>query len=188
MPQLIYKNDHCTQIPSKYDRPCNLEETKTDSKPMQSSTLIEINFEPCQQIVIPHDQPTSFQIKIRMNMFKPLKLPSWIHPYPLGCYEYLPWFSGENQASTERHLEYFEDFIDRFQIVHEDVIMIFFSKSLIRDADIWFKNLRADSIGSWTEFTDTFLKHWGENKSLDLYLADFYALKREKDETLPIFN
>ena len=66
--------------------------------------------------------------------------------------------------------------------------MRLFSKSLIRDAAIWFKNLRADSIGSWTEFTDAFLKHWGENKSLDLYLADFYALKREENETFPIFN
>ena len=66
--------------------------------------------------------------------------------------------------------------------------MIFFSKSLIRDAVIWFNNLRSDSIDSWIEFTDAFLKHWGENKSLDLYLADFYALKREEDETLPIFN
>ena len=84
----------------------------------------------------------------------------------------LPWFSGENQASGERHLESFEDFIDRFQIVHEDVIMRFFSKSLIRDAAIWFKNLKAYSIGSWTEFTDAFLKHWGEIKSLDLYLVD----------------
>ena len=124
---LIYKNDLCIQIPSKSDRPCNLEETKTDSKPMQISALIAITFEPCQQIVIPHDWPTGFQIKIKMKMLKPLKLPSHIHPYPLDCYEYLPWFSGENQASTERHLEYFEDFIDCFQIIHEDVIMRFFS-------------------------------------------------------------
>ena len=36
VPQLIYKNDLCIQIPSKSDQPCNLEETKTDSKPMQS--------------------------------------------------------------------------------------------------------------------------------------------------------
>ena len=66
--------------------------------------------------------------------------------------------------------------------------MIIFSKSLIRDAAIWFKSLRADSIGSWIELTDAFLKHWGENKSLDLYLANLYALKREEDKTFPIFN
>ena len=154
LPQLIYKNDLCIQIPSKSDQPCNLEETKTDSKPMQSSTLVAITFEPCQQIVIPHDQPTNFQIKIRMKMFKPLKLPSRLHPYPLDCYEYLPWFSRENQASAERNLESFEDFIDRFHIVHEDVIMRFFSKSLIRDVAIWFKSLRVNSIGSRIEFSN----------------------------------
>ena len=121
-------------------------------------------------------------------MFKPLKQPSHLHPYPLDCYEYLPWFSGENRASTERHLEAFKVFIDRFQIVHEDVIMIFFSKSLVRDDAIWFRSLRAGSISSWIEFNDAFLKDWVENKSLDLYLADFYDLKREEDETLPIFN
>ena len=110
-------------------------------------------------------------------MFKPLKLPSRLHPYHLDCYEYLPWFSGENQAWAERRLESFEYFIEHFQIIHEDVIMRFFSKSLIRDAAIWFKSLRDDSIGSWIEFTDAFLKHWGENKSLDLYLADFYAFE-----------
>ena len=115
---------------------------------MKSSTFVAITFEPCQQIVIPHDRPTAFQIKIRMKMFKPIKLPSRLHPYPLDCYEYLPWFYGENKASTESNLECSEDFIDRFHIVHEDVIMRFFSKSLIRDAAIWFKSLRTDSIGS----------------------------------------
>ena len=47
-------------------------------------------------------------------MFKPLKVPSHLHPYSLDCYEYLPWFSGENQASVERHLESYEYFIDHF--------------------------------------------------------------------------
>ena len=85
-------------------------------------------------------------------------------------------------------MESFEDFVERFEIVHEDVIMIFFSKSLIRDVVAWFKGLRDDSIGSWIEFFNAFLKYWGEYKSLDLYLADFYALKREQDEALSIFN
>jgi len=121
-------------------------------------------------------------------MFRPLKLPHLLHHYPLDCYEYLPCFSGEDQVSAERHLESFEDFVERFEIVHEDVIMRFFSKSLIRDATAWFKGLRADSIGSWIEFSKAFLKYWGEYKSLDSYLADFYALEREQSETLPVFN
>ena len=60
--------------------------------------------------------------------------------------------------------------------------MRIFSKNLFRDAVAWFKSLRVDSISSWIELSSAFLKHWGEKKSLDLYLADFYALKREEDE------
>ena len=121
-------------------------------------------------------------------MFKPLRLPFLLHPYPLDCLEYLPRFSGENQVSAKRHLESFEDFVDQFQSVHDDVIMGFFSKYLIRDATAWFKGLRADSIGSWIDLSNVFLKHWGEKKSLDLYLSDFYALKRGEDQALSIFN
>ena len=66
--------------------------------------------------------------------------------------------------------------------------MIFFSKSLIRDAAAWFKGLKADSIDSWIELSNAFLKHWGENKYLDLYLVYFYALKRGEDEALFVFN
>jgi hypothetical protein len=36
--------------------------------------------------------------------------------------------------------------------------------------------------------SNTFLKHWDENKSLDFYLADFCALRREEDEVLYVFN
>jgi hypothetical protein len=48
--------------------------------------------------------------------------------------------------------------------------------------------LRVDSIGSWIELSNAFSKHWGENKSLDLYLADFYALRRGEEEVLSVFN
>jgi len=116
LPHLIHKNDQCIQIPCKLDQPCkfDLEEIKIDSKPCCISTPLAIISKLCQQLVIPEDQPTTFQIKIRTKMFKPLNLPSFLHPYPVDCYEYLPWFSGENQASAERHLESFLDFIDRF--------------------------------------------------------------------------
>ena len=60
---------------------------------------------------------------MQMKMFKPLQLPHLIHPYPDDCYEYLPLFSGENQASAERHVESFLDFVDHFSIAYEDVIM-----------------------------------------------------------------
>jgi hypothetical protein len=188
LPQPIHKDDHCISFSLESDQPCDLEKIEIVSNPIQISAPLVIISEPCHELVNSHDHPTAFQVKIRMKMFKPLKLPLLLHPYPDDGYEYLPWFSGENQASAERHVESFLDFVDRFQLAHEDVIMRFFSKSLIKDVAVWFKSLRADSIGSWTKFSNVFLKYWGKYKSLDSYLADFYALKREQDEALPVFN
>jgi hypothetical protein len=188
LPKPIHKDYHCISFPSESDQPCDLEKIEIVSDPVQISAPLAIISEPDQQLTISHDQPTAFQDKIRMKMFKPLQLPHLLHPYPDDCYEYLPLFSGENQASAERHVESFLDFVDRFSIAHEDVIMRMFSKSLIKDAATWFKGLRADSIGSWIEFSNAFLKYWGEYKSLDSYLADFYALKQEQDEALSVFN
>ena len=147
-----------------------------------------MNIGPSNQLVTPNDHPTTFLSKTIMKMFKPLRFPCHLNPYPLDCLKYLLWFSGENQVSAKRHLESFENFVDRFEIVHDDVIMRMFSKSLFRDDSIWFKGLRVDSISSWIELSNAFLKHWGENKSLDLYLTDFYALKREEYKALHVLN
>jgi hypothetical protein len=66
-------------------------------------------------------------------------------------------------------LEAFERFVDQFEIVHDDISMRLFSQSLFGDVDVWFRCLEAGSIGSWNELCHTFLKCWGENKSLDQY-------------------
>jgi len=129
--------------------------SKTDSKPSQ----ILVTIEPSNYLFTPHDHPTAFLSKIRMNMFKPLRLPCHLNPYPLDCLEYLPQFSEGNQFLAERHLESFENFVDQFKIVHDDVIIRLFSKSLFRDDVVWIKGLRADYIGSWTELSNDFSNH-----------------------------
>jgi hypothetical protein len=187
-PQPIHKDELCIEIPLEFDHPCNLEEVETDSNPSLISSPSVVTVEPCHQLVKPHIQPTSFQTRIRDKMFKPLRLPYHLHPYPLDFLEYLPRFSGEDHVTTERHLEAFENFVDQFEIVHDDVIMRLFSKYLFRDVVVWFKGLRADSIGSWIELCNAFLKCWGENKSLDQYLDDFNALRRGEEEALVVFN
>jgi hypothetical protein len=107
------------------------------------------------------------QTRIKKKIFKHLRLPSHLHPYPLNFFEYLPHFSGEYHITAEKHLGDFENFVNQFEIVHEDVTMRLFFKSLFGDADLWFKGLGADSISSWTELYYAFSKYWGENKSFD---------------------
>jgi hypothetical protein len=59
---------------------------------------------------------------------------------------------------------------------------------LVREAALWFRDLEVGSISSWIDFYCAFLKYWGENKSLDQYLADFNALRRGEEEAMVVFN
>jgi hypothetical protein len=122
------------------------------------------------------------------KMFKPLKLSSTLHPYPPKFLEYLPLFVGEDHIIAENHLGAFQNVIENLEIMHEDVVMRLFSKYLVGDVALWFKNLEVGSIGSWVELFGAFSRYWGEKKSLDQYLAEFYDLKRGEDEALSIFN
>jgi hypothetical protein len=97
-------------------------------------------------------------------------------------------FNGGHHVAVEKHLKAFEIFVDNFQIIHEDVVMRIFCKSLFGDASLWFINLEACSICSWTYFYGAFLRYWGENKSFYQYLTEFNSLRREEDEAVTQFN
>ena len=122
----VHKNEFCIQIPSEFNQSCNFEEVKTDSKPAQFSVPYYNISETCHQLVNPHVQPTTFQTKIRNKLFKPLRMPYHLNPYPLDFCEYLPRFSREDHVSAKKHLEAFHNFIDNFEMVHEDVVFQIF--------------------------------------------------------------
>jgi len=175
VPYVSYdKNDVHILFFLENDQSCQLEASKLDLIP-------EIPIEHCIQF-------TEVQSIIRRGFFKPLKQLAIIHAYPLNFFEYLPMFIGGDHITVEKNLEDFQNFIDNFEIMHEDVVMRIFFKSLFGDVALWFRNLESCSIGSWTDFHYTFFKYWGEYKSLDLYLSEFYALKKESDEIVTKFN
>jgi hypothetical protein len=116
-------------------------------------------------------------------------LPSIIHDFHLKHYKYLPRFNGELDGhSTEKHIQIFEHFIDIFYIERDDVSMRAFSQSLQGDAKAWFIHLHPQSISSWDELREDFHRFWGERKSWDLLLSEFYAMRRMKDETISNFS
>jgi hypothetical protein len=147
-PLPIHKSEICIASPLKVDHPCSLEEVENNSQSSQISLPSVIPAEPFHKLVNPHDHLTSFQIKIRNKLFKHLRPPHDLHPYPRYSFEYLPWFSGEDHITVERHLEAFESFVDQFEIVHDDVAMRLLSQSLSKDVAVWFRCLEAGSIGS----------------------------------------
>ena len=66
--------------------------------------------------------------------------------------------------------------------------MRMFSKSLVGDTTLWFKNLEPGSIGLCAYLHNNFSRSSGENRSFDQYLTDFFTLKRGKEEALVVFN
>jgi hypothetical protein len=93
------------------------------------------------------------------KMFKTLKLPSTLHPYPPKFLEYIPLFVGEYHIVDENHFGAFHNFIDNLEIMHEDVFMRLFTKYLVGHVALWFKNLEVASIGSWAELFGAFSRY-----------------------------
>jgi len=110
----------------------------------------------CNQLVDLCVQPTEVQSKIR-EFFKPLKLPIVLNAYPSKFFEYFSMFNGNDHVTVKKHMEAFEKFIDDFEIVSEDVVILFFCKSLVRYAVLWFKKLEVGSIGLWVDFGHIFI-------------------------------
>jgi hypothetical protein len=95
---------------------------------------------------------------------------------------------GLDKISAEKHIQGFEHFLDLFEVEHVDVCLRAFSQSLQGDVKEWFRHLQPESISSWDELKDVFLKFWGERKSWDQYVAEFHAMKRHKEETISMFS
>jgi hypothetical protein len=91
-------------------------------------------------------------------------------------------------SQVEKHVQDFEHFIDLFEVEHDDVCMKTFYQYLQGDAKEWFRHFHPESISSWEELKDAFLKFWGERKSWNQYISEFHAMERHKDETISMFN
>jgi hypothetical protein len=88
-PHPFHKDDVCIQVLPEIDQPCNREDDETDLSPSQILSPTTITAKLCNQFVKPHFHPTNFHSRVRHKMFKPLKLPSHLHPYPPNFVEYL---------------------------------------------------------------------------------------------------
>ena len=134
-----YENNFFIQILPKHDQPCNHVNDTIDSPP----SLIIVPYSTTttgifNKSIEPNFQPIDVQSIKREKMFKPLKLPSTLHPYPPKFLEYMPLFVGEDHIIVEKHLGAFHNVIENLEIIHEDVVMRLFSKYLVGDVALWF--------------------------------------------------
>jgi hypothetical protein len=159
---------------------------KFPSGPCDDHNQVDKSHETRVDISSPALDPTPSKIQHR---YRPLNIPHILHYFPPKHYECLPMFDGEpDTILAEKHIQGFDHFIDLFGIDHDDICMRSFSQSLKGDTKDWFKCLHPETISSWEELRDVFLKFWGRKKSLDLQLIDFYVLKKQTNETISIFS
>jgi hypothetical protein len=150
-------------------------------------TPFEVLVESCNQPIDLCVPPSEVQLTIK-EIFKPLKLPSILNAYPPIFFDYLHVFKGDDHIAADKHMEDFEDFVDNFEIMHEDVILRLFSKSLVGDVSLWFRNLKACYVCLWIDFHHVLLRYWGENKSIDQYLIELNNMRIGKEKAIATFN
>jgi hypothetical protein len=148
----LCENDVCIQISLKIDHPYSHVDYKVYLPPTKS--IIS-----CNQPIVLGAQPTNVQSRIREKKFKPLNMPSTLHPYPPMFLEYMPIFIGEDDITAHKHLGSFRNLMDKLEIMHEDVLVRLFSKYLVGDVSFWFKDMEVGSIGSWVELYSSFSRY-----------------------------
>jgi hypothetical protein len=63
----------------------------------------------------------------------------------------MPIFIWEDDIVAHKRLGSFQNLMDKLEIMHEDVLVRLFSKYLVGDVFLWFKNMEVCYIGSWVE-------------------------------------
>lgn len=83
---------------------------------------------------------------------------------PQDYLKLLPKFNGEDEISSQRHMETFFAFAENLNIEHLDVVLRLFVQSLDGKTEKWFKSLPDASNATWEELENSFTQIWGEKK------------------------
>jgi hypothetical protein len=89
--------------------------------------------------------------------FYPLVLPTQLHDLPQDYNLRINLYDVEGNISAQKHLDWFNDFIDLEEVDFEDVKMRFFTQSLAGKVRKWFRALPIVSIMDFEAFETSFL-------------------------------
>jgi hypothetical protein len=122
---------------------------------------VPIQIVPAQTIEISQNPPRSMEAR-----FSPLALPAQLHDLPQNYDQIIRSFNVEENTSAQRHLDWFNDFVDLEEVDHEDEKLRLFTQSLLGEVIKWFKALLATSILNFSAFETLFLARWGDKNNL----------------------
>jgi hypothetical protein len=136
-----------------------LNEIVFDEKKFQS--VIPTN--PPRTAIIPTQtiQQAQNPPRVMAARFSPLALPTQLHDFPQNYNQRIKLYDAEGNASAQKHLDWFNDFVDLEEVDHEDAKMRLFAQSLSGEVRKWFKALQAASIPDFAAFEMLFLGQMG---------------------------
>jgi len=78
--------------------------------------------------------------------FSPLILPIQLHDFPQNDSQRINLYDAEGDVSAQKHLDWFNDFVNLQEVDYADMKMRLFMQSLSREVRKWFKVLPPASI------------------------------------------
>jgi hypothetical protein len=120
--------------------------------------------------------------------FTPLILPAQLHDLPQNYNQRIRLYDVEGNVSAQRHLDWFNDFVDLEEVDYADAKMRLFAQSLSGDVRKWFKSLPPVSIWDFTAFERSFLNKWGDKKNPLQLLTQYNNMKKAPEETVQEFS
>jgi hypothetical protein len=120
--------------------------------------------------------------------FTPLALPAQLHDFPQNYNQRIKLYDVEGNTSAQKHLDWFNDFVDLEEVDHEDMKMRLFTQSLSGEVRKWFKALQAVSIPNFAAFETSFIARWGDKKNPLQLLTQYKNMKRAPEETVQDFS
>ena len=91
-----------------------------------------------------------------LNKYAPLPFPQVFHDMPQDYLKLLPWFTGEESTSAQKHIEDFCAFSENVNVEHLDVVLRLFVQYLDGEARKWFKSLANNVVTTWEEMENSF--------------------------------
>jgi hypothetical protein len=97
--------------------------------------------------------------------FAPLSLLAQLHDFPHNYNQRNKLYDVEGNTFAQKHLDWFNDFVDLEEVYHEDTKMRLISQSLSWEVRKWFKALQVASIPNFAAFEISFISIRGEKKN-----------------------
>jgi hypothetical protein len=135
-----------------------------------------------------NQQPLQVLTAAMVARFSPLVLPAQLHHFPWDYNLRIKFYDVEGNVSDQKHLDWFNYFIDLEEVDFEDGKMRLFAQSHAGEIRKCFRALLASSILTFEAFETNFIAKWGDKKNPLQLLTQYNNMRRSPDEIMQVFS